>query len=83
MVSSPLKPPKQINSFKTKEIKVENNRVFSFGQFGKIELEAINKTRPGYQAGPSHLTHTKRLRSESNPSLLKNLSKTAREWAKS
>jgi hypothetical protein len=37
-LSSPPASPKQGNSNKTNEKIVENNRVWSFGQFGKIEL---------------------------------------------
>jgi hypothetical protein len=50
MLSSPLRPPKTLNSIKTKEKKVENNWHSSFGQFGKIELEAKTEdpaTQPG------------------------------------
>jgi hypothetical protein len=47
MLSSPPRPPQSTKSIKTSQIKVENNRRTSFGQFGKIEVEG-NNSRPGY-----------------------------------
>ena len=79
-LSSPPASGKQDNSIKTKEKIVENNWHSSFTQFGKIELTKKSRSRPGYPAGPSHLTQ--RLgRSKPNPNLLNNLSKTPREGA--
>jgi hypothetical protein len=45
-LSSPQASGKQDNYIKTKAIKVENKRVFSFGPFGKIELTE-KSSRPG------------------------------------
>ena len=53
----PLTLWKTSQLIKTKEKIVENNWHSSFSQFGKIELTEKSRSRPGYPAGPSHLTH--------------------------